>query len=368
MAVRVPSAPVLALLGVVVGVACGSPHVVPPPTLMVLAVLPPLLAVAAIDVPPRALRAAWPTLLALAVGLVLATAAAVAATAHAVLPVSWRVGLVLGAVLASTDPVAVAAIARRAHLPRRLVVIVQGESLLNDATSLILVGVAEAVAVGHHNGTDVLLLLLRLALGGIGIGAALGYAVTARRTTARLATSVLPALAPFAAAAGAYVCGASVVTAAITCGLVLAHRLHEGDVTHRITGGLSTLIEPAVFALVGFTLPGLVRRLSDHDQGLLWLAAALVGVILLVRVAWVVPLSRRSGWRTATALTWAGTRGVLPLVAVLSVPTAVDGLAFPHRDLLIALTAGTTLVTLVVQGLTLAPLLRRLALAPPKGR
>jgi CPA1 family monovalent cation:H+ antiporter len=109
-----------------------------------------------------------------------------------------------------------------------------------------------------------------------------------------------------------------------------------------------------------------VRRLSHEERGLLWLAIVLVGVILAVRVLWAVPLSGRSGWRTATALTWAGTRGVLPLVAVLTVPVVTDGVPFPHRDLLVALTAGVTLLTLVVQGLTLALLLRRLSFVPPR--
>lgn len=376
---RMPSAPVLALLGVAVALLAGSPHVAPSPDLMTLAVLPPLLAVAAIDVPPSALRTAWPVLLALAVGLVLATAVGIAIAAHTAIPsMSWRVGFVLGAVLASTDPVAVAAIARQARLPRRLVVIVQGESLLNDATSLILVGVAEAVAVGHHSAASVLLLILRLAAGGVAIGAAVAMAVSAtaplggslrvwsRHRGVRLMTSLVPAAAPFAASALAYLVGASVVTAAIACGLVLAHRLEAGDVTHRIVGGIASVLEPAVFALVGFTLPGLVRRLSHEERGLLWLAIVLVGVILAVRVLWAVPLSGRSGWRTATALTWAGTRGVLPLVAVLTVPVVTDGVPFPHRDLLVALTAGVTLLTLVVQGLTLALLLRRLSFVPPR--
>ncbi len=351
----------LVLAGLAVGLLPGVPPVHVNPHLLYFVVLPPLLYAAAVDLVLADLRAVARSVSVLATGLVVASAVVVAYVVHLCRPeISWRVGLVLGAVLASTDPVAVAALARRLGLPPRLLALVQGESLLNDATSLLLFRVVVGgVVAGHFAGpTSLLLQFVWLGVGGalIGIVCALLVKVLRQHTHHAGAHSLLVILTPYPVFVLAELAHTSGVTAVVAGGLVLSH-LHLGPAS----GVRKTLVfglESVVFAAIGLQLPTLVRDLPSDEQGFALAALAITGALLATRLLWVFGTVRR--WRVVAVATWAGTRGVVPLVAALSIPVSLDGgMPFPHRPLLLVLATTCTAITLVVQGLTVGPLVRR---------
>jgi monovalent cation/hydrogen antiporter len=383
---RAPAPSLLVLAGVLVGLLPGVASVQIPPDVVGLLVLPPLLFAAATDVAVSELRGVLRPVLGLAVGLVAFTAVAVAGTLHWVDPqVTLEVAFVLGAVLASTDPVAVSALARRLRLPPRLLALVQGESLLNDATSLVLFQVAVGVVVA---GTGVSLLkaggqFLLLGAGGAAIGLAAAFLADRlrRRTEDAVLATVLALLTPYLVFAVAEVLHTSGVTAVVIAGLRLSRsrdHVTPGPIRLQIAHVYAVvvfLLESAVFAVIGLELPALVSRLSDADRDFAPIALAVTAAVVLSRAIWIYPtgyLQRlrtdRGGsepppWRALAVLSWAGTRGVVPLAAALAIPlTTVDGQPFPERELLLVLAASCIALTLVVQGLTLEPLVRRLSI------
>ena len=389
---RAPAPSLLVLAGLGVGLLPGVPAVEVSPEIISLVVLPPLLYAAATDVAWPELRAVLRPVLVLAVGLVAVTAAAVALVVHWLVPqVPLAAGLVLGAVLASTDPVAVSALARRLRLPPRLLALVQGESLLNDATSLVLFRVAVAVTVaaaGSVGPLEVAWQFVWLGGGGalVGLVVAIGVEQLRRRTEDAVLEAVMALLTPYAAFVLAEVLGASGVTAVVLAGLWLGARsvrLSSGPVRLQIETVYAVVVfvlESVVFAVIGLQLPALVRALPVGERGFVWVALALTGVLLVTRVAFLYPVARLPGllrvrwrrtepeppaeqasWRGIAVAWWAGTRGVVPLAAALSIPLTVDdGGPFPERDLLLVLATSCIILTLVVQGLTLQPLVRRL--------
>jgi len=294
---------------------------------------------------------------------------------------------VLGAVLASTHPVAVAALARRLSLPPRVQALVQAESLFNDATSLLLFRVALSVAIagGAISVANTAAEFAILAGGGITVGAVIagGAFLVRRRTEDPVLETVVALVTPY----GAYVLAESIhasgVTAVVVASIILgtqATRLTNPRVRLQLSAVFETvvfLLESAVFGLIGLQLPALVRGLASLDR--LWPleALAIAATLMVVRVAWVFPLAairqrsnnggERLSWRVPAVVSWAGTRGVVPLAAALSIPlTTSSGAALPDRDLVLLLTTAVIVLTLVVQGFTLAPLVRRagIALAP----
>jgi Na+/H+ antiporter len=292
--------------------------------------------------------------------------------------------LVLGTVLASTDPVAVTAIGRRLALPPRVRALVQAESLFNDATSLLLFRVAVSVAVtvgavswGHVVGEFVL-----LAGGGTAVGALVagGVILIRRRTTDPVLESVIALVTPYAGYVLAEAVHGSGVTAVVvssvligtqTTRLTTAHvRLQLGAVYETVV----FLLESVVFGLIGLELPTLIRALSSRAPYWPLQALAVTATLVVVRMLWVFPqsalLQRRRGtgarpsWRVPAVVSWAGARGVVPLAAALSIPlTAADGTPLPHRDLVLLLASAVIVITLVAQGFTLAPLVRRAGIA-----
>jgi monovalent cation/hydrogen antiporter len=308
---------------------------------------------------------------------------------HVVRPeISFRVALVLGAILASTDPVAVSALARRLRLPPRLLALVQGESLLNDATSLVLFRVVVAgVAAGHLAGPVMFpLKFLGLGLGGAAIGLACAFVVDLLHGRSRgvVLATVIALLTPYATFVAAEAAHTSGVTAVVVGGLYLGGRRDAGaHPTGRrqivqVYAVVVFLLESTIFATIGLELPGLVRALPSAEHGFVLAALAVTGALLLTRLVWVTGATflpglfaanderaltaRRS--RVVAVASWAGTRGVVPLAAALSVPVLTDdGLPFPHRDLLLVLATTCTAITLVVQGLTLRPLVHRSGIA-----
>ncbi|HEY5990249.1 MAG TPA: Na+/H+ antiporter [Streptosporangiaceae bacterium] len=385
---RVPAPSLLVVCGLVVGLLPGVPAVRVPPDVVSLVVLPPLLYAASEELPWRDLRAVWRPVAVLAVGLVLASAAAVAGVVGALAPVPASLAFVLGAVLASTDPVAVTALGRRLSLPARVQALVQAESLFNDGTSLVLFKIAVAFAVGGGAGRAVPGVVVDgvgqfavLAGGGLlaGVLVAAGVIVVRRRITDPVQETVVALITPYAA----YVLGETLhvsgVTAVIVAGLAIGAgraRITTAQTRlqlHSVYQTVIFLLESVVFSLIGLQLPTLIRAL--HTGEWLLTALAVTGTLMAIRILWVFPLwavfqwrdgARRPGWPVPAVVSWAGTRGVVPLAAALSIPlVTVGGAPLPDRDLVLVLAATVIAVSLILQGLTLAPLVRFAGLGQP---
>jgi Na+/H+ antiporter len=384
---RIPAPSLLVAVGLVIGLLPAAPVVHVPPAVVSLVVLPPLLYAAGEELAWRDLRAVWRPVVVLAVGLVLASAAAVAAVAAAVASLSASMAFVLGAVLASTDPVAVSALGRRLSLPARVQALVQAESLFNDGTSLVLFQVAVSLAVGgtamaaagallHGAGEFAV-----LAGGGAAAGAvvAAGVIVVRRRITDPVLETVAALITPYVAYLLGEVLHVSSVTAVIVAGLAIG--AWRSKITtaqtrlqlHSVYQTVIFLLESVVFALIGLQLPTLIRELARSER---WPLAALAvtGTLIATRVAWVFPAfaisQRRRGrrhpsWAVPAVVAWAGTRGVVPLAAALSIPlTTASGSALPQRDLVLVLAAATIVISLIIQGFTLEPLARLAGFGP----
>ncbi len=380
-----PAPSLLVIAGLLVGLLPGVTSVQIPPDVVGLLVLPPLIYAAATDVAVTELLGVLRPVLVLAVGLVAVTAIAVAATLHWIDPqVSLAVAFVLGAVLASTDPVAVSALARRLHLPPRLLALVQGESLLNDATSLVLfqvaVGVVAAGTAGSVLGIAGQFLLLGAGGALVGLASAFVAERLRRMTDDAVLATVLALLTPYVVFALAAAVHTSGVTAVVVCGLRLSRsrdHVTRGPVRVQIAHVYAVvvfLLESVVFALIGLELPALVNRLSAADRDFIPIALAVTAVVVATRALWIYPTGylprlRRNHrrdtdsppWQALAVLSWAGTRGVVPMAAALAIPLTTDaGQPFPERDLLLVLATSCIILTLIVQGLTLEPLVRRL--------
>jgi CPA1 family monovalent cation:H+ antiporter len=374
---RVPAPSLLVVAGIVVGMLPGVPAVHVSPDAIALVVLPPLLYAAGEELSGRELRQVWRPVAVLAVGLVLATAGAVGFVAATIIPLDATTAFLLGSVLASTDPVAVTALGRRLPLPPRVHTLVQAESLFNDATSLVLFRIAVAIVVagGALSWNSVAVDFVVLALGGAtaGLVVAVGVALIRRRTEDPILETVITLVTPYTAyvlAESAHASGVTaVVVASITLGS-LAPRLTTPRIRlqlHAVYGTVTFLLESVVFSLIGLQLPTLIRTLSAADEHWLLPALAIAGTLIITRIIWVFPLTAlaqgfrggRSAWRVAAVVSWAGTRGVLPLAAALSIPlTTASGAPLPYRDLLLVLATVVIVISLIVQGLTLGPLVR----------
>ncbi|MBV9846244.1 MAG: Na+/H+ antiporter, partial [Kutzneria sp.] len=387
---RVPAPSLLVVAGVAVGVLPWTPPVVVPPDLVSLVVLPPLLYAAGEEMSPRDLRAVRRPVAILAVGLVLASAAAVGMVAAVVAPLPASMAFVLGAVLASTDPVAVAALSRRLSLPPRIRVLVQAESLFNDATSLVLfrLAVSAAIAGGAVSVAGVGVEFALLAGGGVVVGllVAGGVALIRRRTADPVLETVIALVTPYLAYVLAESFGGSGVTAVVVTSVVLGSRLSRLTTAHvrlhldAVYQTVVFILESVVFGLIGLQLPTLVRALSGTDPDWPVQTLLITSGLIAVRFLWVFPLgwlmrsgigAQRLNWRISTVVAWAGARGVVPLAAALSIPlTASDGTPVPQRNLVLLLATTVIVITLVVQGFTLAPLVRRagVAKAPDEAR
>jgi len=351
-------------------------------------VLPPLLYAASEELAWRDLRAIWRPVAVLAVGLVLASAAAVAAVAAAVASLSASMAFVLGAVLASTDPVAVSALGRRLSLPARVQALVQAESLFNDGTSLVLFQIAVSLAVGGTAGMTTAGVLLHgagefviLAGGGALAGAAVaaGVIVVRRRITDPVLETVAALITPYVAYLLGETLHVSGVTAVIVAGLAIGAKRSRITTAqtrlqlHSVYQTVIFVLESVVFSLIGLELPTLVRDLGSAGP---WLLAALAvaGTLIATRVAWVFPAwaisqrrrgTRRPAWPVPAIVSWAGARGVVPLAAALSIPlTTASGAALPQRDLVLVLAAAVIVISLIVQGFTLEPLARLAGFGP----
>jgi len=382
--IRVPYPVLLLLGGLVVGLIPGVPRFELDPEIVFLVVLPPLLYVSAFLTPIRDFRANLKNISGLAVGLVAASAAVVAAVAMALVPgMTWPLAVALGAIVSPPDAVAATAIAQRLAVPRRVISILEGESLLNDATALTIyraaIGAAAAAAAVSVVGS--LASFVFVALGGILVGFVVGWVVAWVRTriTDTPVEVTISLLTPYAAYLPAEALGVSGVLAAVTAGLYIGRRSSQIMGSEARLAGRATweslvfLLNGVVFLSIGIQISSISRGM---DRGTL-LQLATVGVLvsialIAVRVLWVVGMTlrellsddrRRTRLRESVVLSWAGMRGVVSLAAALALPiSALPGGALPARDAIIVITFTVILVTLVGQGLTLPLVIRALGL------
>ena len=382
---RVPPPVALLLFGLVVGLAPGTAELAIDPELVLPVVLPPLLFAATQRTTVREFREQAGPVLLLAVGLTLSTVVVVAVAVHAV-GVPWPAAWVLGAVVSPPDPVAATAVARKIHLPHRLVTILEGEGMFNDATALVAYKVAVAAAVTGSfsvldlGGTFALTVVVGLALG-LGLGL-LATWLLGRIDDGYVETTVTVA-APFAAYVGAEHLEGSGVLAVLVLGLWLRRFSHSATTSSGYLLGrfvwsyADFLITSLVFALLGYELISVLERTSV-DSDLVVLSAVTVAVVVGFRALWIVPTTllaqararRRDDaalpvdLREAAVVTWAGMRGVVTVATALALPEVLDsGEDFPLRDSLIVAAFVCVLLTLVAQGLTLAPLTRWLGVS-----
>lgn len=352
-----------------------------PPEVVLLVFLPALLYWESLTTSLREIRANLRTVIGSSVVLVLATAAAVAATGHA-LGLSWPVAWVLGAVVAPTDATAVSAVA--GAMPRRTLTTLRAESLINDGTALVVFAVAVAVATGEQQfswlttgGT-----FLLSYVGGAAAGLVVAWVATQARRFADdpVLENVVSILTPFTAFLLAEEANASGVLAVVVCGLavsqvgprlIAARTRLQSSAFWQLT---TFLLNGTLFVLVGLQLRGALHALHSYSIGEAVVDSLIVaGVVIATRLVWVntAPYAvrlldrrpaqrlRRVSARHRLPSGWAGFRGGVSLAAALAVPvTVADGSPFPGRDLIVVVTFGVILVTLVVQGLTLPALLR----------
>jgi monovalent cation/hydrogen antiporter len=387
---NVPYPIFLVLGGLAIGFVPGMPDIELEPELVLLFFLPPLLYSSAFFASLRDLRRNVGTISALSVGLVLLTCFAVAVCVHAVVPgMSWAAAFVLGAIVSPTDPVAATAIASRIGVPRRVVVVVEGESLINDATAITAYRVAVvAVTAGTFSVWDAGGRFILGAVGGVAIGLAVGWVVAFVRERlddppVEITISLFTA---YAAYLPAEQLGLSGVVAAVTVGLYM------GSQTSRVTTAqvrmqgfamwqiLTFLLNSFLFVLIGLQLPQLADELREANYetttvigyGLL---ASLV--VVVARIVWVVAftylpggLASRQEVRPANValIAWMGMRGAVSLAAALALPTVTDaGTPFSERPLILFITFCVILFTLVVQGLSLPLMVRWVGLEPDEG-
>jgi len=378
------SAPVaLVLVGGIVSFIPGIPQITVEPDLVLYGILPPLLFAAAIRTPLKDILARRDSIFVLSVGLVAFTVVAVGFSLWWLLPtVGLAAAFAFGAVVAPTDAVAVTAIAGRLRLPRRVVTVLESESLLNDATALVALNASIAAIVSVLNPWDVVGEFGMALVGGIGVGLAVGYVISAIRKRLRapvLDTSLSLAI-PYIAFIPAQLIGGSGVLAVVIAGLFLGQRSPlvqsaEARIAESINWRtIRFLLENAVFLFIGLSLSGILAGVAGSDYGFWHIAglSVLVLVILVVTRFAFVGLTtlfyetgprfvrrRAWGWKTSIAVSAAGIRGVVTLAAVFLLPDET-----PERELLQFL-AFVVVVGTLVEGLLLPRIIRSLKLPPP---
>lgn len=376
--VSVPYPTLFVLGGLGLAFVPGLPRISLEPDLVLLVFLPPLLFTAAVGTPIRDLRANLAPLARLSIGLVLFTMVIVAVVAQAAVPaLGWAAAFALGAIVAPTDALAATTVFRRLGMPRRIVTLVEGEALFNDATALVAYRAAVlAVVSGSFVLSESLASFAVAAVGGIAIGYLVGRVggELLRRLDDPPVEVIISLVLPFAAYLPADRFGLSGVLAAVVAGLVIGSRLGKIlSPTSRVLW-LATwkmvgfVLNGFVFVLIGLEMPAVLEGLGGRQPAEIAALVVLVcAVVVLTRIVWVFLSSllpgsprrdiARSDPRLATRLTfvvsWAGLRGAVSLAAALALPAD-----FPERNLILLLTFSVILVTLVGQGLTLPAVVR----------
>jgi CPA1 family monovalent cation:H+ antiporter len=355
------------------------------PDLVFLFFLPPLLYPAALFTSWRDFRLNLRPISLLAIGLVLFTTVAVAYLAHYFMHLPLAAGFVLGAIISPPDAIAATAIAERLKVPRRIVTILEGESLVNDATALVAYRFAIAAVVnGSFSLVNASGQFFVVGIGGIAIGFIVGWLAQQfhKRVDDAPIEITVSLLTPFAAYLGAERLGVSGVLAVVVAGLYLGRRMPELlTFKTRLQGGpvwemVEFILNGFVFILIGLQLPGILHALSNEAipvYRLVWYALLISVAVIVIRLLWVFPaaylprllfksIRRRDpypSWRHVTLIGWTGMRGVVSLAAALAIPLTIpNNISFPGRDLILFLTFVVIMATLIVQGLSLPLLIR----------
>ena len=384
---RIPYPILLVLGGLLLGFGPGVPRVTMSPEVVLFGILPPLLYVSAYSTGLRELRHNLRPISLLAVGLVATTTLGVALIAHAITDLPWAAAFVLGAVVSPTDPIAATAIGRRLGVPRRLIDIIEGESLVNDGTALVLLRTAILAAVaGSFSAWEAGGQLALNIVGGVAVGLAVGYLI--RRVRRVLDNPPLEVTIAFLTGYFAFLpasaLGVSGVLAVVTAGVYMGWYTPElTNVQTRLQGQgfweiLTFLLNVLLFGLVGLQLRPILDALSGTgDWSLVGDAAVIVLAVIVLRILWVFPaayLPRRliprvrdhdpsPPWPYPAFIAWNGMRGAVTIAAALLIPLRTDaGLPFPGRELIVFFAFAVVLATLVVQGLSLPLLIRGLGL------
>jgi Na+/H+ antiporter len=392
---KTPYPIVMVVGGLLLALLPGLPAISLEPDLIFLVVLPPLLYASAWTTSWRDFRYNFVSIFLLAFVLVGVTVLGVALIApRAFAGFDWRIGLVLGAVVAPTDAIAATSIARRLGLPSRIVDILEGESLINDATGLLALQFATAIVVSRQVPTlsAGVLTLIWLIVGGIGVGLIVVWVVdfVERQIDDGPIEIAISILIPYTAYLAANAVHASGVLAVVTCGLILSRRsayFFSPVVRIQVESfwvSFSFLLNGLVFVLIGLQLRQILTAIRGLDLGALIRDGAIFSALLiLLRLFWNYPgayfawflrtrLLRqnepRPPARAIFVVGWTGMRGVVSLAAALALPVVVaDGSPFPRRNLILFFTFNVIVVTLVLQGITLPPLIRLLGLAGAAG-
>jgi Na+/H+ antiporter len=387
-----PAAALLTLVGIAYALLPG-PNVTLDPDLALTLILPPLLYSAALDSSLSAIRRSLRTVVSLSVLLVLVTALLIGVGFELfVTGATLAAGIALGAAVAPPDPVAALAVGRKVGLPPRLLTLIQGEGLLNDATALTILTVAVAAATGEGYSTPHAIgEFVMAAVGGVAAGLVVAYGVRPLRRLRHdaLSSNAISLATPFVAYLLAESVHVSGVLAVVVAGLVIGHnnpswasgagRL-QTDAVWRL---VDFLLEGIVFLLIGQQLPAVVAGLGQYDPSTVVTAVGItLAGVLVLRPLWLLLTESLPRWahsrlggsgdgdstgggrltgREIIVLSWSGTRGVISLAAIFALPLVTDtGAPFPDRDLLLFCAFVAVLVTLVGQGLTFAPLVRAL--------
>ncbi|MBE8472915.1 Na+/H+ antiporter [Streptomyces justiciae] len=381
-----PAPVLMTLLGIVLALLDFVPNVEIAPELILPLLLPPLLYAAVRRTSWRQFAANVRPILLLAVALVFVTTVCVAAVANAIVPgLPIAAAVALGALVAPPDPVAATAVAGQLGLPRRLVSILEGEGLFNDVTAIVLyhVAIAAAVSGSFHLGEAAFELVLS-AVVAVVMGVVLGWGANKLMDLLDDATLQigLTLLVPYASYVLAEELHGSGVLAVLTTALFLAeYGTDADDVLTRLAGHtfwdiVDTLVTGVAFGLIGLELHNAIRTASGRWGEMLGWAAAIVVVVVLVRLLWLLPatwvakrLHARQDydeeipmtWRETVVMWWSGMRGVASVALALAIPLKTDeGAAFPDRDEIVFIAFGVIMATLVLQGLTLPWLVKRL--------
>jgi monovalent cation/hydrogen antiporter len=380
--VHVPYPIVLVIGGLALGLVLGPDDTVTlDPELVLVLFLPPLLYSSAFFANLHDIRAGFRVVTVQAVGLVLVTMCVVAVVAHALIPdMPWAVAFVLGAIVSPTDALAPAEILRRLHVPRRLVSLIEGESLLNDGTALVAYNTAIAAVGASFVFLDATGDFVVNVAGGIGVGLVVGKVlVEVRRRINDIPTeitiSLLSGYAGYIPAEALHVSG---VLGAVTAGIVIGWAAPQiSTASMRLQGFavweiLTFLLNALLFVLIGLQLPTILEGLTDETPlTYLGWAAAISAAVILTRLIFAevftrfirfvdrreIQRARRASWRMRLVGAWCGMRGAVSLAAALALEPD-----FPQRDIVLFLTFAVIFATLVLQGLTLPPLIKALGI------
>jgi CPA1 family monovalent cation:H+ antiporter len=381
---------ILVLSGVAISLVPGLPVVALNPEIVFIIFLPPLLYGAAWNTSWHDFKAAIRPITLAAVGLVLFTMGFVALTAHALIPdLSWPMAFLIGAIVSPPDAVAATSVTKGLGLQPRIIAVLEGESLVNDASGLIAYKYAlSAIAAGNFILWEASLNFLFISAAGIAIGLGIGYlmyVVHKRFICDPIIEVTLTFLTPFASYLLAEEFHFSGVLAVVTTGLYLSYRSakifsHESRImTYAVWDVVIFILNGLIFILIGLQLRSVMQGITDYPvSALIFYGLSVSAVVIVVRFVWVVPAALLPRWlsrriretekfdpRNMVVFGWAGMRGVVSMAAALALPlTLAGGAPFPHRNLVIFLTFCVILSTLVLLGFTLPWIIRKMKLQP----